>query len=127
MENLGEVIKKVENEKDRATSLMAQKNNYLGVYKERVLVALEKDEVEEKGIYKEVENALNNKIAFQMILSRNIEIKYLKKYIELADKYKVNCKLIDSLSLVGNVGLVVCARDFIGKNIDPIVISKKRE
>lgn len=119
-----EIIRKIENEKDRVASLIAEKNCYLGVYKERVLVALTKQEVEEKTIYKEVLDALDKKIAFQMVLLRTVETKYLKKYMQLADKYGVNCKLIDSLSLVGDIALVVCAKDSIGRDINPVVKSK---
>lgn len=119
-----DLMKKIEKEKDRVVSARIEKNKYLGIYKERVIVALTKEEVEEKLIYSEVIKALKKEIAINMILSRAVELKYLKKYMDLANKYKVNCKLVDGLSYVGDIALVVSASDAIENQKEPLVVSK---
>ena len=48
-----EILRQVEKEKDRALTVQIEKNRYLGIYKERVLLALTKNQVEEKLIYKQ--------------------------------------------------------------------------
>lgn len=104
--------------------MLAEKNSYLGVYRERVILALTKEEVEEKLIYKEVEGALLDKNAYKMILSRSVDLKYTKKYLELAKKFGINSKLVDGLSYVGDVALVIAAKDKI-KEHNPFVISRR--
>ena len=71
-----EILRQVEKEKDRALTVQIEKNRYLGIYKERVLLALTKNQVEEKLIYKQVEEACQKKVATRRGLSR--EINFLK-------------------------------------------------
>ena len=72
-----EILRQVEKEKDRALTVQIEKNRYLGIYKERVLLALTKNQVEEKLIYKQVEEACQKKVATRMVLSRAVELKFL--------------------------------------------------
>lgn len=120
-----EVLKRVEKEKDRAANALAEKNNYLGIYKERIILALTKEEVEENFIYVEVSEALKDKRACLLSLSRDIELKFLKKYMKLAEENDINCKLVDAISFVGNIGLVISANDAIKNNNDIVVKSIK--
>ena len=81
-----EILRQVEKEKDRALTVQIEKNRYLGIYKERVLLALTKNQVEEKLIYKQVEEACQKKVATRMVLSIAVELKFLKKYMKIADE-----------------------------------------
>lgn len=119
------IMKEVEKQKDRILGARIEKYRYLGEYKERVIAALTAEEVEEKGIYSEIDKALQKKIATKMLLSRKLRLEKLKKYIYLANKYKVRYKMVDSLSNVGDVALVIAADDAIDNPPDnPIVLSK---
>ncbi|WP_068448899.1 DUF1694 domain-containing protein [Caviibacter abscessus] len=122
--NDDEILKKIEKEKDRAYSVQAERNRYLGIYKERVILALTDSQVKEKIIYKEVIEACKKKIATKMVLSRAVELKYLKKYMNIASQYELTCKLVDGLSYVGDIALVIASDDALNKQINPFVIPR---
>lgn len=125
MENMEkEILKNVEKSKDRLANILYERNQFLGIYKERVLVALTEEEVKEKLIYPEVKKALEKVVATKMVLTRRVDMKYLKKYINLANMYKVDCKIVDGLSYVGNISLVVSADDAVDIKRNPIVKSR---
>ena len=67
------MLKKIEKMKDKVAKARVERNNYLGEYKERVIVALTKKELSEKYIYPEVKKAVMKKIASQMIISRDTD------------------------------------------------------
>lgn len=125
MENMEkEILKNVEKSKDRLANILYERNQFLGIYKERVLVALTEEEVKERLIYPEVKKALEKVIATKMVLTRRVDMKYLKKYINLANMYKVDCKIVDGLSYVGNISLVVSADDAVDIKRNPVVKSR---
>ena len=84
--NNNKIIKKIEKEKDRAYSKQLEKNIFLGEYKERVIAALTKEEVEEKGVYKEIIQALKTKEAKHLKISRDIEFSKIRDYVIEAEK-----------------------------------------
>ncbi len=118
-----EILRQVEKEKDRALTVQIEKNRYLGIYKERVLLALTKNQVEEKLIYKQVEEACQKKVATRMVLSRAVELKFLKKYMKIADEYGLNTKLVDGISYVGDIALVIASDTALKDDINPFVTS----
>ncbi|VWL84780.1 DUF1694 domain-containing protein [Oceanivirga miroungae] len=120
-----DMLKRVEKEKDRAANALAEKNSFLGIYRERVILVLTKEEVEEKIIYEEVINAIKDKRASLMSMSRSVDLKFLKKYMKLAEDNGINCKLVDAISFVGDVGLVISADDAINDNSDVVIPSIK--
>ena len=71
--NNDDIMKKIEQEKDRVFNKQIEKNIFLGEYKERVIAALTKEEVEEKGVYKEIIQALKTKEAKNLKIARDIE------------------------------------------------------
>lgn len=61
-----------------------------------------------------------------MIVSRDVDLSKLKKYIYLAKQMKISCKMIDGISYTGEVGLVVIADDEVkNRSEDPVVLSFK--
>lgn len=84
-----------------------ERNQYLGNFKERVLKALTFDQIEEKGTYREIEDAIRDKRASTLILSRKADLKSAREYIDLARTYGLGFKTVDSPDFVGEVGLVV--------------------
>ena len=78
-----DVMKDIEKAKDRALATTIERNSFLGEYKERVLAALTFDEVREKGIYDEIEKVFENKKTKKMIVSREVDFKCIKKYLDM--------------------------------------------
>ena len=110
-ESQAEIMKHIENFTDRVREVKIEKNVFLGEYKERVLAALTVEQVREKGIYPEIEKALEDKEAKKMIISREMDFNDIKKYINLAQKKNISYKMIDSLLYTGKIGLVVASDD----------------
>ena len=120
-----DLMNKIENIKDRALAATIEKNSFLGEYKERVLAALTFDEVNEKGIYNEIEKALGDKEAKKMIVSREVDFKCIKKYLDMAKNKHVSCKMMDNLLNTGEVCLVVASDEALSHPLEnPIVESK---
>lgn len=59
----------------------AERTRYLGEFKERVIVALTKEQVAEDEIYIEVANAMKNE-ATKMIFSKEIPFSKIERYIK---------------------------------------------
>ena len=122
--NNDDIMKKKEKKKDRAYNKQLEKNIFLGEYKERVIAALTKEEVEEKGVYKEIIQALKNKDAKNLKISRDIEFSKIRDYVIEAEKIGINYQLVDGLSYSGNIGLVVSSDDALENQAeDPVIKS----
>ena len=120
-----DVMKNIEKIKDRALATTIERNSFLGEYKERVLAALTFDEIEEKGTYNEIEKALEDKEAKKMIVSREVDFKCIKKYLDIAKSKHISCKMMDNLLNTGEVCLVVASDDALNQPLEnPIVESK---
>ena len=120
-----DVMNNIEKIKDRALAATIEKNSFLGEYKERVLAALTFDEVNEKGIYNEIEKALGDKEAKKMIVSREVDFKCIKKYLDIAKSKHISCKMMDNQLNTGEVCLVVASDDALNHPLEnPIVESK---
>ena len=123
-----DVMKCVEDVTDRAVNAQVEKNLFLGEYKERIIKALTFEEIKEKGIYYEIEEALENKDVAKMVISRHADFDDIKKYIEIAKKKKIPYKMIDNLVCSGQIALVVVAKDAITHEAgDEIVVTSKLE
>ena len=77
-----DVMKSVEDVTDRAVNAQVEKSLFLGEYKERIIKALTFEEIKEKGIYYEIEEALENKSVAKMVISRHANFEDIKKYIQ---------------------------------------------
>lgn len=120
------IIREIEKRNDNIAVKRLERNSYLGEFKETVIAALTIDEVNEKLIYKEIEKAIQDKECFKIIVSKKIELNKVKKYLLLAKKYNKILKKIDALSFVGDIGLIVCAKDryLDDENYNPLIKSK---
>ncbi|MDO5088236.1 MAG: DUF1694 domain-containing protein [Leptotrichiaceae bacterium] len=122
-----ELIRHIEKFKDRVREVKLEKNIFLGEYRERVLGALTREQVKEKGIYPEIEKILENKKAEKMIISREIDFNDIKKYINLAKKKNISYKMIDGLLYTGQIGLVIASGDALDEPPENPVIKTKKE
>ena len=99
-----------------------EKNFYLGEYKERVVAALQKDQVIEDDIYPEILDAMKGADVLMMKMSREIPFENLKPYIMAAEKLGVRYELVDGLAYRGDIGLVVISKLPLEKDEDDLII-----
>ena len=64
----------------------AEKNKFLGEFRERVLIALTFKQVEEAGTYRRVLEAIKDSEAVKLIIDRGVEMAKARDYIKLAQK-----------------------------------------
>lgn len=117
-----DIITETEKSKRGFIKRQSEKNLYLGEYKERVIVALNKDEIIEDDIYVEIEEALKTKTCFGMKMARDIPLKKLKPYIKIAENLKVNYTLVDGISYQGEIGLIVYSEEALDEQAENLVI-----
>ena len=76
-------------------------------------------------VMKDIEKALENKEAKKMIVSREVDFKCIKKYLDMAKNKHVSCKMMDNLLNTGEVCLVVASDEALSHPLEnPIVESK---
>ncbi len=102
-----------------------ERAQYLGEFRERVLIALTVEQVEEPGVYPEVLKVLRDPRASKLILLRDIDLERAKDYLELAREQKIAFKRVDSPSLKGEIGLVVVSSRAV--DVENIFLPKRRE
>ena len=122
MNNLNENFDKEGNELNSFLRIQVEKTYYLGEYKERILGALNKNQIIEDDVYPEIIKLMEEKEAYLLKLSRDIEIKKLKPYILHAEKIGLKYQLVDGLSYRGNIGLVVVSESALDIQKENIVI-----
>ena len=113
-------------ERDKAQNkflqVQAEKNLYLGEYKERVIIALTKGQLLSGEVYPEVVELMkSDKNAHILKLSRDVPTKNTLPYIELAEKIELKYTVVDGLTYHGEIGLVLAAEDALDKQRENIV------
>jgi len=103
-------------------NIQNEKKYYLGEYRERVILALKKDQIIEDEIYLEVIKAMKNSSAKLLKLRRDIGLKHLKPYIKEAEKLNFRYELIDGLEYLGDIGLVVVSGEALDNEKDELII-----
>lgn len=119
------IKKKLEEEKkiqNNFAKIQAEKNFFLGEYKERVLGALTKDQLLKDDVYPEIITLMEKPEAFLLKLSRDVEIKKLKPYIHHAEEVGLKNQLVDGLSYKGNIGLVIVSKDALDGQSENLII-----
>lgn len=102
-----------------------EKRRYLGNFRERVLKALTFDQILEKGTYPEVEEALKDKRARKLVISRKVDLNAARDYINLARKKGLTFVTVDSPEFIGDIGLVVVADDAV--DVEDIMVERRSE
>ncbi len=113
-----------EREKGRMKFAKSQveKSYYLGEFKENVIAALHKDQLEEDSVYLEIIEAMKESDAVLLKMRRDIPLKKLKPYIDEAEKLKIRYQLIDGLSYRGDVALVVVSEEALENRHEDVVV-----
>lgn len=87
----------------------SEKLEHLGVFRERVLRLLTKDQVDDKHIYPEIEEALKDPRSTRLLLNGDLAYGFRAKYIDIARKYNKPYTVVNDPKLKGKVGLVVAS------------------
>lgn len=102
-----------------------EKRRYLGNFRERILKVLTFDQIIEKGTYSEIEEALMDKRARKLVISRKVDLNTAREYIDIARRNGVSFVTVDSPEFIGDIGLVVVADDAV--DIEDILVEKREE
>jgi uncharacterized protein YueI len=85
----------------------AERDQLLGEFAERVLVAITKDQVTQDQLDRKVVKAAKNPKATGIVVSAEVPYGQAHKYSELAEEHKLTFTMRDDPAYVGDVGLVV--------------------
>lgn len=97
----------------------AEKNRFLGEFRERVIKRLSKKQVAEPGIYPEITSALEDENAKKMVIHGDIPYSQARKYEKLAHKLQKGCSIIHEPGFKGDTGLLVVSGNAVDiENID---------
>lgn len=122
MKEIKSIFDKQEETKKQFVKTQVERGFYLGEYKERIIAALQKDQIEEDDVYPEILKAMGSKEAHILKMSRELSIKKLRPYIREAEKLGLRYQLVDGLSYSGNIGLVVASKDALDIQAENLVI-----
>ncbi|WP_297597867.1 DUF1694 domain-containing protein [uncultured Cetobacterium sp.] len=106
-----DIINEREKAKLHFIKIQSQKLDYLGEFKENIIVALEKQEIERNIIHNEIKEAMSDSRAVLLKLRRDIPFDCIKPYIEEAEKIGLRYTLVDDITFRGNIGLVVVSQE----------------
>lgn len=112
---------------DNFAKKQQEKEYYLQEFKERVIVSLNKAEVETGVVYPEIIEAMHEPDAELLKMRRDIELKLLKPYILVAEKLGLKHVLIDSADLKGDIGIVVVSKEELSNEDIDLEIDAKGE
>lgn len=87
----------------------AERRQYLGTLRERVLLALSKGQVRKQEGLKELEKELQSKDAAELLLNGELSYRFLTDYKKLANKYGVEYTTISDLEVETDLGIVLTA------------------
>ncbi|WP_320045760.1 DUF1694 domain-containing protein [uncultured Ilyobacter sp.] len=116
------IIDEREKGKIRFAKSQVEKAYYLGEFKENIIAALHKDQLEEDSVYMEILEAMKEKDAVLMKMRRDVSLKKLKPYIDEAEKLGIKYQLVDGISYRGDVALVVVSEEAMENSDEDLVI-----
>ncbi len=99
---------------------------YLGEFKENVISALKKQDIDENIQYRFLELMKKNN-AKLLKISRDLNIKNIKRYIEYAEKIGLKYRLVDNLSYEGDIGMVIVSKEPLNNKDENIVFQGEEE
>lgn len=85
----------------------AEKNRYLGEYKEKVVKMLTKKQVMEPGLYPEIAEALRDEKVSGLIINGDISLPVTEKYRHLAEQAGKRVTMASDPDFLGETGLIV--------------------
>lgn len=122
-----EIIAAQEQAKKKFFQTQIERKSFLEEFKENIIISVNKDHIETDFIYPEIIEAMHEPDAILLKMRRDIPLKYLKPYIQIAEKIKLRYTLIDGLSFVGDVGIVIVSRHAMDNESDNISVESLEE
>jgi uncharacterized protein YueI len=101
-----------------------ERRKFLGTLRERVVVVLTKQQVREKGTYKEVEELMKNNIKATLFLNGTMYYSYLSDYIKLANQVGTKFLISTNKEYDSELG-VVLAYDYAINKEDIYIVAQK--
>lgn len=102
-----------------------ERQHHLGEFRERVIRALTVGQVEEKGTYPEILEAMDHPQAAKLVVSRNADLSAASEYIKAAKEKGLHFTTVDSPSFKGELGLVVAANA--AADVSQIAVPSRKE
>lgn len=93
----------------------AERKQYLGTIRERVLFALTKGQVMRQEGMDQLEKDLQNKNATELLLNGEVSFRFLTDYKKLADRYNVEYTTVSNLEVETDLGIVLTADQAVDK------------
>ena len=84
-----------------------ERRKFLGTIRERIVIALTQGQVREKGIYKQVEDAIKENSEAHLYLNGHMDYKLLSKYTKIASKHNVYYTIVTNKNHNTDIGLVL--------------------
>ncbi|MCG7345693.1 YueI family protein [Sporosarcina sp. ACRSL] len=100
-----------------------ERRKFLGTTREQIVIVLTQEQVREKGIYSQVEDAIKENRKALLLLNGNIHYKVLLKYTKIASKYNVPYRYVTNKNHTTEIGLVL-KHDY-AVNKDEIFVKKE--
>ncbi|MBS4176418.1 YueI family protein [Bacillus sp. FJAT-49731] len=101
-----------------------ERRKFLGTLRERIVVALTKSQVMEKGMYPEVEQLMNDHPDASLLLNGELDYSFLSEYIHSARSKNIAFSIVTNKEHNTNIGLVLTYDHAINK--EEIYIQKKK-
>ncbi|MEH7438853.1 YueI family protein [Neobacillus drentensis] len=100
-----------------------ERRKYLGTLRERIIVALKKNQVAETEIYPQIEQLMKENSKAHLFLNGNMSYEDLSKYVKIATKQKIEHTIVTNKEHDSEIGLVLAMDHAIDK--EEIYITKK--
>ncbi len=102
-----------------------ERSQHLGQLRERILKALTYEQIEERGTYPEIAEALEDPRARRLVISSQADLQAASEYIHLARESGVLFTKVDSHKYSGEWGLVVVSEEAV--DVEDISVPLRRE
>ena len=102
-----------------------ERRQFLGEFRERVIIYLTLEQVEEEGTYPEVIRAIEDPRAAKLILNSEVDMEAASEYMQLARQRQLQFTTVSSPRISGEAGLVVVSGEAVEE--EHIKIPTRRE
>lgn len=92
-----------------------ERAQYLGEFRERIIMVLTKEQAAETALYPEVIEALQDKKAAKMLIAGEIGHQAAEKYAQLAGEYSKPSTLVNNPQFKGEVGLAIISNQAVDR------------
>lgn len=100
-----------------------ERREFLGTLRERIIIALKRGQVAEKGVYPQVEQEMQKNRKAHLFLNGNMPYESLSKYVKLAAKYNLEHTIVTNNEHNTEIGLILAMDHAIDK--EEIYVTKK--